>query len=323
MRWSPVSWRFALRGSGRQYLPVSSTIGRNKLLIPGRWFPPSSTVRTLLRTTPRNGGRYATGGGNCRRRRPVPTIIVDSTVTCRMKRSDVIDNANIRPGDVIMDWPLTEKRLTKSIAECKEQPGLTSARHDVFGKYLAAKYPESYDNGRAPKSWYIRESWIWPMRWKTLMNTENWCSLYHFCRTPVVKKLLDALPRRNTRNGTAQAERKTKILHFVDKGTRGERQSFPCSSFIQNSEQKRNGLVKCWSIQHGTSPRVYSFARTRGSHRPFRSFIPHKLSDEWRQASRKNWSFKANSGEFRYWKMEQISQHPRNRNISKELPGVN
>jgi len=77
----------------------------------------------------------------------VRTIIVDSTVTCRMKRSDVIDNANIRPGDVIVGLSSTgqatyEHRYNGGMGS----NGLTSARHDVFAKYLAEKYPESYDH---------------------------------------------------------------------------------------------------------------------------------------------------------------------------------
>lgn len=77
----------------------------------------------------------------------VRTIIVDSTVTCRMKRSDVINNANIRPGDVIVGLSSTgqatyEKRYNGGMGS----NGLTSARHDVFSKYLAEKYPESYDH---------------------------------------------------------------------------------------------------------------------------------------------------------------------------------
>jgi phosphoribosylformylglycinamidine cyclo-ligase len=77
----------------------------------------------------------------------VRTIIVDSTVTCRMRRADVIDNANIRPGDVIVGLSSTgqatyEKRYNGGMGS----NGLTSARHDVFAKYLAEKYPESYDH---------------------------------------------------------------------------------------------------------------------------------------------------------------------------------
>ncbi len=92
-------------------------------------------------------GIYPTGGETADVGDLVRTIIVDSTVTCRMKRSDVIDNANIRPGDVIVGLSSTgqatyEKRYNGGMGS----NGLTSARHDVFEKYLAAKYPESYDH---------------------------------------------------------------------------------------------------------------------------------------------------------------------------------
>ena len=76
----------------------------------------------------------------------VRTIIVDSTVTCRMKRSDVIDNKNIRPGDVVIGLESYGKATYESEYNGgMGSNGLTSARHDVFSKYLAEKFPESYD----------------------------------------------------------------------------------------------------------------------------------------------------------------------------------
>ena len=82
------------------------------------------------------------------KRQLVRTIIVDSTVTCRMKRSDVIDNANIRPGDVIVGLAsYGQATYEKEYNGGMGSNGLTSARHDVFSKYLADKYPESYDAG--------------------------------------------------------------------------------------------------------------------------------------------------------------------------------
>ena len=92
-------------------------------------------------------GIYPTGGETADVGDLVRTIIVDSTVTCRMKRSDVIDNANIQPGDVIVGLSSTgqatyEHRYNGGMGS----NGLTSARHDVFSKYLAEKFPESYDH---------------------------------------------------------------------------------------------------------------------------------------------------------------------------------
>ena len=90
---------------------------------------------------------YSTGGETADVGDLVRTIIVDSTVTCRMKRKDVISNGNIRPGDVIVGLSsYGQASYEKSYNGGMGSNGLTSARHDVFGKYLATKYPESYDN---------------------------------------------------------------------------------------------------------------------------------------------------------------------------------
>ena len=128
---------------------VSSTIGRNKLLIPGEVISAiiNGTDELLAELREMGIGIYATGGETADVGDLVRTIIVDSTVTCRMRREDVIDNANIRPGDVIVGLSSTgqatyEKRYNGGMGS----NGLTSARHDVFAKYLAGKYPESYDH---------------------------------------------------------------------------------------------------------------------------------------------------------------------------------
>ena len=128
---------------------VSSTIGRNKLLIPGEVISAiiNGTDELLQELRSMGIGIWPTGGETADVGDLVRTIIVDSTVTCRMKRSDVIDNANIRPGDVIVGLSSTgqatyERRYNGGMGS----NGLTSARHDVFAKYLAEKYPESYDH---------------------------------------------------------------------------------------------------------------------------------------------------------------------------------
>ena len=128
---------------------VSSTIGRNKMLIPGEVISAiiNGTDDLLAEMREMGIGIWPTGGETADVGDLVRTIIVDSTVTCRMRRSDVIDNANIRPGDVIVGLSSTgqatyEKRYNGGMGS----NGLTSARHDVFAKYLAEKFPESYDH---------------------------------------------------------------------------------------------------------------------------------------------------------------------------------
>ncbi|MBQ6799897.1 MAG: phosphoribosylformylglycinamidine cyclo-ligase, partial [Bacteroidaceae bacterium] len=129
---------------------VSSTIGRNKLLVPGEVISAiiNVTDELLAELREMGVGVYATGGETADVGDLVRTIIVDSTVTCRMKRSDVIDNANIRPGDVIVGLAsYGQATYEKEYKGCMGSNGLTSARHDVFAKYLAEKYPERYDAG--------------------------------------------------------------------------------------------------------------------------------------------------------------------------------
>ena len=127
---------------------VSSTIGRNKMLIPGEVIAAIiNGTDEILSDMRRMGiGIYATGGETADVGDLVRTIIVDSTVTCRMKRSDVINNANIRPGDVIVGLSSCgQATYEKEYNGGMGSNGLTSARHDVFAKYLAERYPESYD----------------------------------------------------------------------------------------------------------------------------------------------------------------------------------
>ena len=127
---------------------LSSTIGRNKLLIPGEVIAAIiNGTEELLADLRRQGVNiYSTGGETADVGDLVRTIIVDSTVTCRMRRDEVVDNANIAAGDVIVGLASFgkadyEERYNGGMGS----NGLTSARHDVFAKYLRDKYPESCD----------------------------------------------------------------------------------------------------------------------------------------------------------------------------------
>ena len=127
---------------------VSSTIGRNKLLIPGEVISAiiNGTDELLSELRELGVNAYATGGETADVGDLVRTIIVDSTVTCRMKRSDVISNHRIQDGDVIVGMAsFGQATYEKEYNGGMGSNGLTSARHDVFSKYLAEKYPESYD----------------------------------------------------------------------------------------------------------------------------------------------------------------------------------
>ncbi len=125
---------------------VSSTIGRNKRLIPGEVIAAIiNGTEELLETLRSLGvGIYSTGGETADVGDLVRTIIVDSTVTCRMRRADVIDNANIRPGDVIVGLAsFGQATYEDSYNGGMGSNGLTSARHDVFSKAVAREYPET------------------------------------------------------------------------------------------------------------------------------------------------------------------------------------
>lgn len=127
---------------------VSSTIGRNKLLIPGEVIAAviNGTEELLAELREMGVGVYATGGETADVGDLVRTIIVDSTVTCRMRRSDVIDNANIAAGDVIVGLAsYGQATYEKEYNGGMGSNGLTSARHDVFSKAVAERYPETFD----------------------------------------------------------------------------------------------------------------------------------------------------------------------------------
>lgn len=199
---------------------VSSTIGRNKLLVPGEVISAiiNGTEELLAELRDLGVNAYSTGGETADVGDLVRTIIVDSTVTCRMKRKDVISNGNIRPGDVIVGLSsYGQASYEKSYNGGMGSNGLTSARHDVFGKYLATKYPESYDNAVPDELVYSG----------TLKLTDKIAELgidagklvLSPTRTyaPVIKKLLDEM--RSQIHGMVHCSggAQTKIMHFVEK----------------------------------------------------------------------------------------------------------
>ena len=198
---------------------VSSTIGRNKNLVPGSVISAiiNGTDELLAELREMGVGAYATGGETADVGDLVRTIIVDSTVTCRMKRSDVIDNANIRPGDVIVGLAsFGQATYEKEYNGGMGSNGLTSARHDVFGKSIARKYPETYDHAVPEELVYsgglnltdaVKDSPIDAGK-LVLSPTRTYA--------PVVKKLLDSLRPQIHGMVHCSGGAQTKILHFVE-----------------------------------------------------------------------------------------------------------
>ncbi len=139
---------------------LSSTIGRNKNLIPGEVISAIiNGTEELLRELNSFGVKiHSTGGETADVGDLVRTIIVDSTVTARLKRDEVIDNANITDGDVIVGLSsFGQATYEKEYNGGMGSNGLTSARHDVFANYLAEKYPESYDHAVPCRSGLFRK----------------------------------------------------------------------------------------------------------------------------------------------------------------------
>lgn len=198
---------------------VSSTIGRNKMLIPGEVISAiiNGTDELLAEMREMGIGIYPTGGETADVGDLVRTIIVDSTVTCRMKRSEVIDNANIRPGDVIVGLSSCgQATYEKQYNGGMGSNGLTSARHDVFAKYLAEKYPESYDKAVPDELVYSGNMHLDDKVEGTPLNAGQLVLSPTRTYAPVVKKLLDIMRPRIHGMVHCTGGAQTKVLNFVN-----------------------------------------------------------------------------------------------------------
>ncbi len=199
---------------------LSSTIGRNKNLIPAEVISAiiNGTEELIQELKSFGVTIHSTGGETADVGDLVRTIIVDSTVTARMKRSDVIDNANIQPGDVIVGLAsFGQASYEKEYNGGMGSNGLTSARHDVFAKYLAEKYPESYDAA-------VPSDLVYSGQVKLTDEVENspidaGKLVLSPTRTyaPIIKTILEKYSPKEIHgmvhcSGGAQ----TKILHFID-----------------------------------------------------------------------------------------------------------
>ena len=198
---------------------VSSTIGRNKQLIPGEVISAiiNGTDELLAELRDMGVGVYATGGETADVGDLVRTIIVDSTVTCRMKRSDVINNANISAGDVIVGLASYGKATyEKAYNGGMGSNGLTSARHDVFNKDIARKYPETFDAAVPEELVYSGGLNLTDAVEGSPLDAGKLVLSPTRTYAPVVKKLLDELRPQIHGMIHCSGGAQTKILHFID-----------------------------------------------------------------------------------------------------------
>jgi phosphoribosylformylglycinamidine cyclo-ligase len=198
---------------------LSSTIGRNKKQIPGEVISAiiNGTEEYIQRLRDLGIGIFSTGGETADVGDLVRTIIVDSTVAARMKRKDVISNHNIRAGDIIIG--LASSGQTTYEDEYNSgmgSNGLTSARHDVFSKYLASKYPESFDPSLAEDLFYSGKMKLTDPVKGLNINAGRMVLSPTRTYAPVVKKITEAM--RSEIHGMIHCSGggQTKILHFVD-----------------------------------------------------------------------------------------------------------
>lgn len=198
---------------------VSSTIGRNKHLIPGEVIAAiiNGTEELLAELREQGIGVYATGGETADVGDLVRTIIVDSTVTCRMRRSDVIDNARIRPGDVIVGLAsYGQASYEREYNGGMGSNGLTSARHDVLTHALAARYPESYDAATPDELVYSGTRELTEPIAGTPLDAGRLILSPTRTYAPIIRQVLDELRPRIHGMVHCSGGAQTKVLHFVD-----------------------------------------------------------------------------------------------------------
>ncbi len=199
---------------------LSSTIGRNKNLIPGEVLSAiiNGTEELIEDLKSHDITIHSTGGETADVGDLVRTIIVDSTVTARMKRSAVIDNANIQAGDVIVGFAsFGQATYETEYNGGMGSNGLTSARHDVFSKYLATKYPESFDAAVPTDLVYSGQTKLTDAIADSVLDAGKLVLSPTRTYAPIVKKILEKYNAADIHgmvhcSGGAQ----TKILHFID-----------------------------------------------------------------------------------------------------------
>jgi phosphoribosylformylglycinamidine cyclo-ligase len=198
---------------------LSSTIGRNKRLIPGEVISAviNGTEEFLAQMRDLGVGIYSTGGETADVGDLVRTIIVDSTVVARLKRSDVISNHNIAPGNVIVGLSSFGKASYETEYNGgMGSNGLTSARHDVFSKYCAEKYPESYDNNLPEDVVYCGNLSLTSPTEVDGVNAGKMVLSPTRTYAPIIKEVLANYRGKISGMVHCSGGAQTKVLHFID-----------------------------------------------------------------------------------------------------------
>lgn len=223
---------------------LSSTIGRNKNRIPAEVISAiiNGTEELIAELKSFGVTIHSTGGETADVGDLVRTIIVDSTVTARMKRSDVVDNATIQAGDVIVGLAsFGQANYEKSYNGGMGSNGLTSARHDVFAKYLALKYPESFDNAVPDDLVYSGTTKLTDTVQDSPIDAGKLVLSPTRTYAPIIKAILDKYTPKEIHgmvhcSGGAQ----TKVLHFVDKVHIIKDNLFPVPPLFKLIQQQSN-----------------------------------------------------------------------------------
>lgn len=287
---------------------VSSTIGRNKLLVPGEVISAviNGTDELLADLRKLGIGVYATGGETADVGDLVRTIIVDSTVTCRMKRCDVIDNANIRPGDVIVGLASFGKASYESEYNGgMGSNGLTSARHDVFGKYLAEKYPESYDNAVPEELVYSGSLHLTDSVSGSPLDVGKLVLSPTRTYAPVIKRLLDEMRKDIHGMVHCSGGAQTKVMNFVGDNCRVVKDNlFPLPPLFRTIKEQSGTdwgeMYKVFNMGH----RMEIYLSEKEAQRVIdisKSFdIDARIVGRIEESDRKELIIKSEFGEFRY-----------------------
>jgi len=286
---------------------VSSTIGRNKRLIPGEVIKAiiegTEEVLSMLRTAGMD--IYSTGGETADVGDLVRTIIVDSTVVCRMKRSDVVSNHTIKPGNVIVGFAsYGEATYESEYNGGMGSNGLTAARHDVFNKTLAEKYPESYDQGIPSDLVYSGSKSLTDSVEGAPINAGKLVLSPTRTYAPLMIQILSKYRRQIDGMVHCSGGGQTKVLHFVDHVHIIKDQLFPCPPLFnmihQESGTSWQEMYKVFNMGHRFE--IYTDAESAaGMIEIAKSFnIEAKVIGNVRESVQKEVTIRSEFGEFHY-----------------------